>query len=44
MAFEELGLAAAAIVHPGPKTYELADRRWAVSIQNLEKLRRLFCE
>ena len=42
MAFEELGLAAAAIVHPGPKTYELADKRWAVSIQNLDKLRDLF--
>jgi predicted AAA+ superfamily ATPase len=42
MAFEELGLAAAAIVHPGSKTYELADRRWAVSIQHLERLKDLF--
>ena len=42
MAFDELGLAAAAIVHPGPKTYELADKRWAVSIRNLEKLKDLF--
>jgi len=42
MAFEELGLESAAIVHPGPKTYELSDRRWAVSIQNLEKLKELF--
>jgi len=35
-------LAAAAIVHPGPKSYELADRRWAVSIQQLDKLNDLF--
>jgi predicted AAA+ superfamily ATPase len=42
MAFEELELAAAAIVHPGAKSYELADRRWAVSIQHLEKMKELF--
>lgn len=42
LAFEELGLTAAAIVHPGSKTYELAESRWAVSIQNLGKLNDLF--
>jgi predicted AAA+ superfamily ATPase len=40
--FQELDLAAAAIVHPGPKTYQLAESRWAVSIQNLDKLEELF--
>jgi predicted AAA+ superfamily ATPase len=41
LAFQELGLVAAVIVHPGPKTYELAEGRWAVSIQDLAKLEEL---
>lgn len=42
LAFNELDLVAAVIVHPGPKTYELAEGRWAVSIQELGKLEVLF--
>lgn len=42
LAFQELDLVAAAIVHPGPKTYELAAGRLAVSIQDLGKLEELF--
>lgn len=42
LAFQELDMVAAAIVHPGPKTFELAEGRWAVSIQDLGKLEELF--
>ena len=42
LAFQELDLIAAAIVHPGPKTYQLVEGRWAVSIQDLGKLVELF--
>ena len=37
-AFEELNLTSAAIVHTGPKTWELAPNRHAVSIQDLASL------
>lgn len=40
-AFEELNLDAAAIVHTGPKTWELAPNRHAVSIENLPQLAEL---
>lgn len=38
MAFEALQLKAAAIVHRGPKTWRLAENRFAISIQSLDQL------
>lgn len=38
MAFESLQLKGAAIVHRGPKNWQLAENRFAVSIQRLEEL------
>ncbi|MEM7384270.1 MAG: hypothetical protein AAF514_04935 [Verrucomicrobiota bacterium] len=41
MAFEQLKLESAAILHTGPKTWQVGDKKHAVSIQDLDQLSEL---